>query len=98
MICWRYRSIWGHSKASGWLSFGRLCLSIKNYHDLRVVTRMLRLLVVLELPTDESRWMAKAARSFRERAPPPNVRLHGFVRVRGLKDDILKAVGLAEAG
>ncbi|MCY4632965.1 MAG: DUF4365 domain-containing protein [Acidobacteria bacterium] len=32
-------------------------LTIKNYTDLRVETQTPRLLVVLELPTDESRWM-----------------------------------------
>ena len=38
----------------GFLSFR---LSIKNYNDLRVPTQTPRLLVVLELPTDESRWV-----------------------------------------
>ena len=32
-------------------------LSIKNYSELRVETQTPRLLVVLELPQDESRWM-----------------------------------------
>ena len=32
-------------------------LSIKNYNDLRILTQTPRLLVVLELPKDESRWM-----------------------------------------
>ena len=32
-------------------------LTIKNYSDLRVETQTPRLLVVLELPKDESRWM-----------------------------------------
>ena len=32
-------------------------LSIKNYNDLRIETQTPRLLVVLELPADESRWM-----------------------------------------
>ena len=32
-------------------------LPIKNYDDLRVPTQTPRLLVVLELPTDETRWM-----------------------------------------
>ena len=32
-------------------------LSTKNYNDLRVATQTPRLLVVLELPTDESRWV-----------------------------------------
>ena len=32
-------------------------LPIKNYNDLRVLTQTPRLLVVLELPIDESRWM-----------------------------------------
>ena len=32
-------------------------LKIKNYSDLRVETQTPRLLVVLELPEDESRWM-----------------------------------------
>lgn len=32
-------------------------LTIKNYSDLRVKTQTPRLLVVLELPADESRWM-----------------------------------------
>ena len=32
-------------------------LSIKNYNDLRVETQTPRLLVVLELPQDESHWM-----------------------------------------
>ncbi len=33
-------------------------LSIKNYDDLRIETQTPRLLVVLELPHDESRWMS----------------------------------------
>ena len=33
-------------------------LTIKNYSDLRVETQTPRLLVVLELPKDESRWMS----------------------------------------
>ena len=41
--------------------FLRFRLSIKNYDDLRVVTQTPRLLVVLELPTDESRWMTVTA-------------------------------------
>lgn len=32
-------------------------LSIKNYNDLRILTQTPRLLVVLELPKDEARWM-----------------------------------------
>ena len=32
-------------------------LTIKNYSDLRIETQTPRLLVVLELPKDESRWM-----------------------------------------
>ena len=32
-------------------------LSIKNYDDLRIKTQTPRLLVVLELPSDESRWL-----------------------------------------
>ena len=32
-------------------------LSMKNYDDLRVITQTPRLLVVLDLPTDESQWM-----------------------------------------
>ena len=32
-------------------------LPIKNYNDLRILTQTPRLLVVLELPKDESRWM-----------------------------------------
>ena len=32
-------------------------LKAKNYHDLRVATQTPRLLVVLELPEDESQWM-----------------------------------------
>ncbi len=32
-------------------------LSVKNYNDLCVLTQTPRLLVVLELPKDESRWM-----------------------------------------
>ena len=32
-------------------------LSIKNYNDLRVETQTPRLLIVLELPPDEARWM-----------------------------------------
>ena len=39
---------------AGFLSFR---LSIKNYDDLRVVTQTPRLLVVLDLPKDESEWM-----------------------------------------
>ena len=37
--------------------FLRFRLPIKNYDDLRVTTQTPRLLVVLELPKDESRWM-----------------------------------------
>ena len=36
-------------------------LSIKNYNDLRVETQTPRLLVVLELPGDEARWMTVTA-------------------------------------
>lgn len=39
----------------------RFRLSIKNYDDLRVVTQTPRLLVVLELPADESRWVTVTA-------------------------------------
>ena len=39
---------------NGYLSFP---LSIKNYDDLRVTTQIPRLLVMLELPQDESDWM-----------------------------------------
>ena len=39
---------------AGVLSFR---LSIKNYNDLRISTQTPRLLVVLELPPDESQWM-----------------------------------------
>ncbi len=35
----------------------RFRVSAKNYQDLRVETQTPRLLVVLELPNDESRWM-----------------------------------------
>ena len=38
-------------------SFLAFRLPIKNYEDLRIPTQTPRLLVVLELPTDESRWM-----------------------------------------
>ena len=41
--------------------FVRFRLSIKNYDDLRVVTQTPRLLVVFELPTNESRWMTVTA-------------------------------------
>ena len=41
--------------ATGILQFR---LSIKNYDDLREVTQTPRLLVVLELPEDESHWMS----------------------------------------
>ena len=37
--------------------FLRFQLSIKNYRDLRDETQTPRLLVVLELPKDESQWM-----------------------------------------
>ncbi len=37
--------------------FLRFRLTIKNYNDLRVETQTPRLLVVLELPRDESQWM-----------------------------------------
>lgn len=37
--------------------FVRFRLTAKNYRDLRVETQTPRLLVVFELPTDESRWM-----------------------------------------
>ena len=37
--------------------FLRFRLPIKNYRDLREETQTPRLLVVLELPSDESRWM-----------------------------------------
>ena len=39
---------------AGFLSFR---LSVKNYDDLRADTQTPRLLVVFELPKDESRWM-----------------------------------------
>ena len=39
---------------AGFVSFP---LKIKNYDDLRIETQTPRLLVVLELPADESRWM-----------------------------------------
>ncbi len=39
---------------NGSLSFR---LSIKNYNDLRIETQTPRLLVVLELPSDEAQWM-----------------------------------------
>ena len=35
----------------------RFRLPTKNYNDLRILTQTPRLLVVLELPKDESRWM-----------------------------------------
>ena len=35
----------------------RFRLTIRNYNDLRVETQTPRLLVVLELPQDESQWM-----------------------------------------
>lgn len=37
--------------------FVRFRLAIKNYNDLRAETQTPRLLVVFELPTEESRWM-----------------------------------------
>ena len=43
---------------AGFLSFR---LAIKNYGDLRVETQTPRLLVVFELPQDESRWMTVTA-------------------------------------
>ena len=41
--------------------FLRFRLSIKNYDDLRVVTQTPRLLVVFEMPVDESRWVTVTA-------------------------------------
>ena len=41
--------------------FRRFRLPIKNYNDLRVETQTPRLLVVLELPQDESQWMTVTA-------------------------------------
>ena len=41
--------------------FVRFRLKIKNYRDLRVETQTPQLLVVFELPTDESRWMTVTA-------------------------------------
>ena len=41
--------------------FRRIRLSIKNYNDLRVETQTPPLLVVLELPQDESQWMTVTA-------------------------------------
>ena len=43
-----------HKPQAGFLPFR---LSIKNYNDLRVSTQTPRLLVVLKLPKDKSRWM-----------------------------------------
>ena len=43
---------------AGFLQFR---LTIKNYNDLRVETQTPRLLVVLELPKDELRWMTVTA-------------------------------------
>ena len=42
-------------------SFVPFRLTIKNYSDLRVETQTPRLLVVFELPGDESRWMTVTA-------------------------------------
>ena len=42
-------------------SFVPFRLTIKNYNDLRVETQTPRLLVVFELPGDESRWMTVTA-------------------------------------
>ena len=36
-------------------------MPIKNYNDLRIFTQTPRLLVVLELPQDESQWMSVTA-------------------------------------
>ena len=36
-------------------------MPIKNYNDLRIFTQTPRLLVVLELPRDESQWMTVTA-------------------------------------
>ena len=46
---------------TGVLSFR---LSIKNYNDLRILTQTPRLLVVLELPQDESQWMTVTSRNW----------------------------------
>ena len=47
-----------HEPQAGFLPFR---LEIKNYSDLRVLTQTPRLLVVFELPDDESRWMTVTA-------------------------------------
>ena len=36
-------------------------MPVKNYNDLRIFTQTPRLLVVLELPQDESQWMTVTA-------------------------------------
>lgn len=41
--------------------FRRFRLSVKNYDDLRIPTRVPRFLMVLDLPKDESQWMTVTA-------------------------------------
>lgn len=50
----------GEPQAGG-LSFR---LPMKNYNDLRIFTQTPRLLVVLELPQDESQWMTVTSRNW----------------------------------
>ncbi len=59
-------------------------LPIKNYDDLRVPTQTPRLLVVLELPTDETRWMTVSPEELvlRRRAYWLSLR-EGFAEVSG---------------
>ena len=59
-------------------------LPIKNYNDLRVLTQTPRLLVALELPKDESRWMTVTAEELvlRRRAYWLNLQ-HGHDEVVG---------------
>lgn len=53
-------------------------LQIKNYNDLRIETRIPRLLVVLELPADESRWMTVTAEELALRRRAYWLSLRGF--------------------
>lgn len=60
---------------AGFVSFQ---LQIKNYNDLRIETRIPRLLVVLELPADESRWMTVTAEELALRRRAYWLSLRGF--------------------
>jgi len=60
-------------------------LSVKNYNDLRVPTQTPRLLVVLELPSDEAQWMTVSPEELVLRRRAYWLSLRGYGEVSGQK-------------